>query len=247
MEKKKIQLKDLKFDTIVAHQNHPPEEQHGGVNPPLQLSSIYAKRTPETAYGNYDSTRYGNPTMDALNNLISALEKGEYTWTLPSGCGAITTVLSLFSPGDHIVTVKGVYGGMELIAQKMFGKTHSFILDVIDMKDIEIVKANVKKDTKLVWLENPTNPLLEIIDLEGIIKYIKAFNSEIIVVVDNSVPSPYNQTPLELGADISMNSLSKYISGHSTVMGGSLTTRNLKLFEDLKEYSMSKLFKLVIF
>lgn len=228
-----------KFETICIHGTSAPEQTHGSINTPIFLSSTFAKKTADTPFGNYDYTRGGNPTTDSLNTLISNLEGGKYTWTVPSGCAAISTLLSFLKKGDHIIGTKGVYGGMERIASTIYGGNYEIESDYVDMTEAEEVKKWIKDSTKIVWLESPTNPLQGILDIKAVCDAIKGVNQDILIVIDNTLATPYNTKPLELGVDVVMHSLSKFMSGHCDIIGGSLTTNDEEIFKKIKKASTS--------
>lgn len=237
---KATEAQSQKFETICIHGTNGPDPINGAINTPIYLTSTFAKRTPEEGYGKYDYTRAGNPTTDSLNSLLSKLEHGKFNWTLPSGCAAISTMLSFLKKGDHILGTTGVYGGMERITTVIYGGQYEVESDFVDMTEPEEIKKHIKENTKMVWIESPTNPLIGILDIEAVCKAVKEVNQNILIIIDNTMASPYNTNPLDLGVDVVMNSLSKYISGHCDILGGSLTMNSEEIFMRVKKTSTSK-------
>lgn len=176
----------------------------------------------------YDYTRSGNPTRDALEENIAALEGGVGASATSTGMSAITSVLFMLKAGDHVVAGDDIYGGTYRLFSQVFpamGVEFSFI----NMRDLEAVKGAVKKNTKMVWIETPSNPLLNIIDLEAVIGV--AHDNKCLAVVDNTFLSPYFQRPIEFGADVVVHSTTKYINGHSDVVGGAIIYKTKELEE----------------
>lgn len=176
----------------------------------------------------YDYTRSGNPTRTALEENLTALEGGVAASATATGMAAITAVMHYLKPGDHVITGDDIYGGTYRVFDRVF---HDMGIDFsfINMRDLKLVKKSVKKSTKMIWIETPSNPLLNIIDLEAVIEIAKA--AKAISVVDNTFLSPYFQKPFEFGADIVVHSTTKYINGHSDVVGGAIIYGNKDLVE----------------
>lgn len=219
------------FSTKCVHAGQPPEPVHGSVNIPIHLTSTYAQRAPAKPYGKFDYTRCGNPTSDALNELVTALEYGKHTWTFASGCGATTCLFSLWSHGDHVLLCDDVYGGTNRLTNKIFKERFGLDVEMIDMTDLKNVKSKIKKNTKMIWMETPTNPTLKLIDIKAICDIAKAQKHKVLTVVDNTFATPYNSNPLNLGADVAYNSMTKYIAGHSDVVAGSVTVNDKDLYD----------------
>ena len=155
------------------------------------MSSTYAQKDIATLYSKFDYSRGGNPTRDALESCLTALEYGHATITFASGCGATTTLLHTLKKTDHILVCDDVYGGTQRYMRKFIQEIHNMDVEFVDLTDIKNIKEKVKKETKMVWIESPTNPTLKVIDIEAICKDVKAINPEIKVVADNTFCSPY--------------------------------------------------------
>ena len=197
---------------------------------PIFQTSTYVQDSP----GNpkiYDYSRAGNPTRTALENSLAALEKTKHAVSFSSGLAAVSAIAQLLNPGDHVLVCDDVYGGTGRLFRKIFAK-YNIDFEFIDMTITNNLESYFKKNTKLVWIETPTNPLLKLIDIEYISKLSKKFNA--ISVVDNTFSSPIFQTPIELGADIVLHSTTKYIGGHSDLVGGCLMLNDNSLAEQLK-------------
>ena len=219
------------FSTRCVHDGQPPEPIHGSVNVPIHLTSTYAQKAPGQPYGKFDYTRCGNPTTDALLSSLASLEYGKYAQVFSSGCAATNCLTALLNAGDHIICCDDVYGGTFLLWDRVFMKRYDIKIDFVDMGNFEELKAAFKPNTKMVWIESPSNPTLKVVDIEAIVKLTKEINKDIITVVENTFASPYFQSPLLLGADISYHSLTKYIGGHSDLIAGGLITNDKDLYD----------------
>ncbi len=220
----------MKFNTKTIHAGQQPEETSGAVMPPIFQTSTYAQEAPNVNKG-YDYARVGNPTRTALEKMIAGLEGADECACFASGCAAMDAVLKMFRPGDHIIASNDLYGGSYRLFTKVFepmGVDFSFI----DMTDMEDVKKSYSDQTKLLWIETPTNPLLRIVDIKQLADFAQSNN--ILSLVDNTFASPYLQRPLELGADITLHSTTKYLGGHSDVIGGAVATSNSEVMEKLR-------------
>jgi cystathionine beta-lyase/cystathionine gamma-synthase len=218
------------LETLAIHAGQEPDPVHGGVMPNLVLSTTFAQPEPGRPLL-FDYSRSGNPTRAALEACIAALERGRYGLAFASGCAAATTLLHALSPGDHVVCGDDVYGGTyRLFVRVMqgFGIRTTFV----DASDVDRFAAAFTPETKLAWVESPTNPLLKLADLERLSAVTRGRG--VPLVVDNTFASPALQQPLELGADVVLHSATKYLNGHSDVVGGALVLRDDKLFERLK-------------
>lgn len=221
--------KDLRFGTRAVHGGQEPDPLTGAVMTPIYQTSTYAQTGPGEHKG-YEYSRTANPTRKALEACIASLEMGDFGITFASGMASISTLAQLFKSGDHIVCSDDVYGGTFRLFDKIyknFGLKFSFV-DTSDTKNIEAALTN---STKLIWIESPTNPTLKITDIAAVSKIAK--NKKIMLGVDNTFMSPYFQRPLELGADLVMHSTTKYIAGHSDIVGGALVTADPDLAERL--------------
>lgn len=220
----------MKFNTKVIHAGQKPEETSGAVMPPVFFTSTYAQEKPNVHQG-YDYARVGNPTRTALEKMIAGLEGADHCSAFSSGVAAIDAIMKTLNPGDHVISTNDLYGGSYRLFTKVFepyGITFSFV----DMTDLNKFKNAFTSSTKLVWVETPTNPLLRIIDIEAVANISKSNSA--ITIVDNTFASPYLQKPLSLGADAVMHSTTKYLGGHSDVIGGAVATTDHKLIDQLQ-------------
>ena len=204
------------FATDAIHAGYEPDSLYGPINTPIYASTTFAQDGLAQLRGGYEYTRVGNPTVTALENAVAALEGAEYAVAYSSGMAAIDVALRvLLKPGDHIVVSNDAYGGTYRLIQQVFTQW-GVDNTVVDMTDPEAVAAAVQDNTKVIWVETPTNPMLGIADIEA----IAAVKQHAALVVDNTFASPYLQKPFELGADVVVHSTTKYIGGHSDVVGG---------------------------
>ena len=220
----------MKFNTKAIHAGQKPEETTGAVMPPVFHTSTYAQKAPNDHQG-YDYARVGNPTRTALEKLIAGLEEADECACFSSGVAAIDAILKTLKPGDHVISTNDLYGGSYRLFTKVF-EPFGIEFSFVDMTNINEVEQAIQKNTKLVWIETPTNPLLRIIDIDAVTNLIK--NRAIISVVDNTFASPYLQQPLLLGADVVMHSTTKYLGGHSDVIGGAVASSNAEFMEKIK-------------
>lgn len=204
------------FATDAIHAGYDPDSLYGPINTPIYASTTFAQDGLAQLRGGYEYTRVGNPTVTALEKAVAALEGAEYAVAYSSGMAAIDVILRvLLKPGDHIVVSNDAYGGTYRLIQQVFtlwGVENT----VVDMTNPEEVAAAVQDNTKVIWVETPTNPMLGIVDIHA----IAAVKQQAALVVDNTFASPYLQKPFELGADVVVHSTTKYIGGHSDVVGG---------------------------
>lgn len=204
------------FATDAIHAGYEPDSLYGPINTPIYASTTFAQDGLAELRGGYEYTRVGNPTVTALEKAVAALESAEYAVAYSSGMAAIDVILRiLLKPGDHIVVSNDAYGGTYRLIQQVFTQW-GVENTVVDMTNPEEVAAAVKDNTKAIWVETPTNPMLDIVDIEA----IAAVKKQAALVVDNTFASPYLQKPFELGADVVVHSTTKYIGGHSDVVGG---------------------------
>ena len=221
---------DLGFATRAIHVGQPPEPETGAVIVPIYQTSTYAQSDVGVHRG-YEYSRTDNPTRTALQECLASLEGGAYALVFASGLAATTTTMLMLRAGDHIICGDDVYGGTYRLFQRvMVDKGLSF--DYVDMADEAQVAAAVTSRTRMLWLETPTNPLLKLADIAAIAALAHANQS--LLVVDNTFASPYGQRPIELGADLVLHSTTKYIGGHSDVVGGALMMSDTGLYEQLK-------------
>ncbi len=223
-------MSHFQFETLAIHAGQEPEPATGAVITPIYQTSTFAQYAVGEHRG-YDYARTDNPTRTALQECLAALEGGRYGLTFASGMAAITTLLLYFKAGDHIVVADDVYGGTYRLFQRVFanfGLEFSFV----DLTDLNAARRALRDHTRLIWIETPTNPLLKVVDIQAVSALARARG--ILVGVDNTFASPYLQRPLEWGADLAMHSTTKYLGGHSDVVGGALVTNNDALYERLK-------------
>jgi cystathionine gamma-lyase len=220
----------MRFETKAIHCGQEPDDRTGAVVVPIFQTSTYAQKSPGVHTG-YEYSRTQNPTRDALQEAIAALEGGDHGLVFASGLAATNTVMNMLKSGDHVVCMDDVYGGTYRIFDKVWrdcGMDFTFT----DFRDPEAVEAAITPRTRLIWLETPSNPLLKIVDLRAIAAIGKARG--VVTVADNTFASPFFQQPLGLGIDIVVHSTTKYIGGHSDVVGGALVTSREDLFSRLK-------------
>eukprot|EP01133_Synstelium_polycarpum_P006257 gene6257-7257_t len=221
----------FKIGTKVIHAGQPADPITGAVITPISLSTTFLQPSPGVTKAGYDYSRSGNPTRAALEDCIAACENAKYGLTFASGLATLTTITNTLKSGDEVISVDDVYGGTRRYFTRVatnFDLKFSFV----NMDNLDELKAAFTERTKLVWLETPTNPLLKVADIQMVADYVHSRGA--ILVVDNTFMSPYFQNPLDLGADIVMHSVTKYINGHSDVVMGCLATNNEELFAKLK-------------
>jgi cystathionine gamma-synthase len=218
------------FATRAIHAGQEPEPETGSVIIPIYQTSTYAQEEVGKHKG-YEYSRTDNPTRTALQTCLAALERGEFGLAFASGLAATTTLMLMLKSGDHVIVGDDVYGGTYRLFQKVM-TDHGLEFDYVDTTDANRVAAALKPNTRMVWLETPTNPLLKLADISAISQVARAHGA--LTVVDNTFASPYGQQPLSLGADIVLHSTTKYIGGHSDVVGGALITSNAETYERLK-------------
>ncbi|HKL19170.1 MAG TPA: cystathionine gamma-synthase [Halalkalibaculum sp.] len=220
----------MKFNTKAIHAGQHPEETSGAVMPPIFQTSTYVQEAPNVHKG-YDYARVGNPTRTALEKLIAGLEDADDCACFASGCAAMDAFIKMYRPGDHIIASDDLYGGTYRMFTQVF-EPFGIDFTFVDMTDISNVKDAKTDQTKLIWIETPTNPLLRIVDIEALTGYAK--NHGITTLVDNTFASPYLQMPLHLGADAVLHSTTKYLGGHSDVIGGAVATSDEEIMEQLR-------------
>ena len=228
-------MKKRHVETIATHAGSKPEPITGAIVPPIFYTSTYAQEAPGVHKG-YEYSRTQNPTREALEAAIAALEdgpdgKGARAAAFGSGLAATTTVMHLFGAGDHVVVSDDVYGGTYRLFDKVLRKS-GFTFDFVDLTDPKNLEKAIRKETKAIWLETPTNPLLKIVDLRAVAAIAKA--KKLVSIVDNTFATPVFQRPLELGIDVVVHSTTKYLNGHADVVGGVAITRDDALFTRLK-------------
>lgn len=219
----------MKFATKVLHAGVHPDPETGAIMTPIYQTSTYVQRSPGDHDG-YEYSRTHNPTRTQLQDNLAALENGNWGLCFSSGMGAIDTLAKLLKPGDEVISTNDLYGGSYRIFTKVF-ENYGIKFHFTDLGNAANFKKLINQNTKMVWMETPTNPMLTIIDIEAITKVAKANN--ILSVVDNTFASPFLQNPLDLGADLVMHSVTKYINGHSDVVMGAVVGKDQLLHERL--------------
>jgi cystathionine gamma-lyase len=218
-----------RFETLAIHAGQQPDPMSGAVMTPVYLTSTYAQTGPGEHRG-FEYSRTRNPTRDALQGCLAALEGGKHALAFASGLAASDAVFHLLSAGDHLVLSDDLYGGTYRLADKVF-KRMGIEQSYIDVTDLEAVEAAFKPNTKLLWIETPTNPMLKICDLKSLADICK--RRSVISVCDNTFATPFFQRPLSLGIDIVAHSMTKYLNGHSDVVAGALVLQRDDLHEKL--------------
>ena len=226
-----MNTKDKKFNSKVIHSGHGADEATGAVMPPIHLSSTFKQKSPGDF--KYEYARTANPTRDVLEKLLCEIEDGEFGFAFSSGMAAISALSDALGSNYSILSSDDVYGGTRRIFDKIKSVNQNVEITYADLSKDNNWQGHIKENTKMIWVETPSNPLLKLIDIEKIRKSIN--NQEIIVVCDNTFASPYNQQPLNQGADAVIHSSTKYLGGHSDIIGGALVINdNPKLAEKIK-------------
>ena len=219
----------MKFNTKTIHGGQIKEKGYGAVMPPIYQTSTYSQTKPGEHKG-YEYSRTHNPTRTALENSLASIENGKHGLAFSSGLSAIDAVLKLFEPGDEIISTNDLYGGSYRLFDKVFKKFGlKFIFS--DLQDIEEVSGLITNKTKMIWVETPTNPMMNLIDVQTLSEICR--KNKVLLAVDNTFATPYLQKPLDLGADIVMHSATKYLAGHSDVILGALIVKDDQLAEKL--------------
>ena len=219
----------MKFNTKTIHGGQEHDKAYGAVMPPIYQTSTYAQSTPGGHKG-YEYSRTHNPTRNALENAFASIENGKFGLAFGSGLAAIDAVIKLLNPGDEVISTNDLYGGTYRLFTKIF-ENFGVKFHFIGMQNASKIEDFVTKNTKLIWVETPTNPMMNIIDIKSCAAIAKKYN--ILLAVDNTFATPYLQQPLDLGADIVMHSATKYLGGHSDVVMGSLVVNDATLAEKL--------------
>lgn len=219
----------MKFRTAAIHAGQGPDPLHGAVMTPIYQTSTFAFNSPEDS-GEFDYSRSGNPTRKALEECLAALEHGTRGLAYASGMAAEASVMLMFSAGDHVILSDECYGGTYRLMTEVI-KRQGVTFDLVDLSDLEAVEAKIRPETKLIWIETPTNPLMKVVDLRALADLARSRN--LLTLVDNTFLSPYFQNPLDLGINIVLHSTTKYINGHSDVVGGGVVVKDEELGERL--------------
>ena len=213
------------FDTRAIHAGQEPDPTTGAIMTPIYTSSTYVQESPGVHKG-YDYSRSINPTRKALEACVADLEGSSYGYAFSSGMAACSTVLEVLDSGDHVIAMDDLYGGTYRLFEDVRKRSAGLEFTFSDLSDFSTVESSIRNNTKMIWVETPTNPLLKIVDLKKIAKFAKENN--LISVCDNTFCSPYIQNPLELGFDIVVHSATKYLNGHSDLIGGIVVCSNHK-------------------
>jgi len=221
----------MKFATRAIHAGQEPDPSTGAVMTPIFQTSTYAQAGLGEHKG-YEYSRSGNPTRTALEDCLAALENGQYGLAFASGLAAENAVLSLLNAGDHLISCDDLYGGTYRLFERVLKRYNVEASYLSASASVEAYEQAIRPNTKILWLETPTNPLLTLMDIRALAEM--AHRHKLIVVVDNTFASPYFQQPLELGADVVVHSTTKYINGHSDVIGGALIMNDPDLHESIK-------------
>ncbi len=219
----------MKFATKAIHAGISPDPATGAIMTPIYQTSTFVQESPGKHKG-YEYARTQNPTRDALERNLAALENGSYGLCFASGLAAIDAIVKLFKPGDEIISANDLYGGTYRLFTKVF-EPYCIKFHFVSMKDKGSIESVVNKNTRMIWLETPTNPMISIIDLKMVAEV--AEKHQLIYAVDNTFATPYLQRPIDFGADIVMHSVTKYLGGHSDVIMGAIVVKDEKLFERL--------------
>ena len=220
----------MDFSTMAIHEGQAPDAATGATVVPVYQTSTFTQQGIGEHKG-FEYSRLSNPTRTALEVSLAALEHARYGLAFASGMAAEHAVFSLLNPGDHIVTVANVYGGTVRLFERLFSR-YGITFSYVEGSDAQEFEGAIGSNTKLIWLETPTNPLLTIVDIEAVAAIARA--SGVLLAVDNTFASPYFQRPLELGADIVVQSTTKYIAGHSDVIGGAVLLNDASIYEELR-------------
>ncbi|ARV09552.1 cystathionine gamma-synthase [Winogradskyella sp. PC-19] len=219
----------MKFNTKTIHGGQKLDPAYRAVMPPIYQTSTYAQTTPGCHKG-YEYSRTHNPTRNALENAFASIENGNYGLAFASGLAAIDAILKLLKPGDEVISTNDLYGGSYRLFTKIY-KDFGIKFHFIGMENAKNIEGYINENTKLIWVETPTNPMMNIIDIKAIAEVSKRRN--VLLAVDNTFATPYLQRPLDLGADVVMHSATKYIGGHSDLVMGALVVKDKKIADRL--------------
>ncbi|MCB0351521.1 MAG: cystathionine gamma-synthase [Bdellovibrionales bacterium] len=223
------------FDTLAIHAGQSPDPTTGAIMTPIYMTSTYVQASPGVHKG-YEYSRTGNPTRAAYESCMASLEGGDFGFAFASGCAATTTVLHLLKAGDHVISGDDLYGGTLRLFDRVFAQM-GIEFTYVDTSNVKNIAKAAKPNTKMIWIETPTNPLLKISDIAAVAKEAKKLKA--LLAVDNTFMSPYFQKPLALGADLVVHSTTKYIGGHSDLVGGAVITSRKDIAEKIAFLSNS--------
>jgi len=221
-----------KFNSKVIHGGHGADQESGAVMPPITLSSTFKQKSPGDF--KYEYARTKNPTRDILERLLAEIEEGKFGFAFSSGMAAINCLADALGKDYHIICSDDVYGGTRRLFDKVKSENQNIETSYVDLSKESNWKGHIKENTKMIWLETPSNPLLKIVDIQSISNQLK--DSDITLVCDNTFASPYNQQPLTQGADVVLHSSTKYLGGHSDLIGGSLIIKDDQNLADKIQY-----------
>ena len=219
----------MKFGTKAVHAGVEPDPSTGAIMTPIYQTSIYVQAAPGDHKG-YEYSRTQNPTRDALQKALAALENGKHGLAFSSGMGAADAIIKLLKPGDEVVSTNDLYGGMYRMFTKIF-EHYGIKFHFVNMSDLDQIAAAINENTKMVWIETPTNPTIKLVDIEGVVGLCKG--KDVLTVVDNTFATPYLQNPLDMGVDIVTHSITKYLGGHSDVVMGAVIVKDDELKDRL--------------
>ena len=218
------------FATRTIHAGQQPEPETGAIMQPIFATSTYVQKSPGVHQG-YEYSRTQNPTRGALERCVADLESGKHGFAFASGMAASGTILELIDSGSHVIALDDIYGGTTRLFEKVRKRSAGLDFSFIDMTDLDALQDSILDNTRMIWVETPSNPLLKLCDLASVVEIARA--NDILVVVDNTFATPYIQRPLEFGCDIVMHSVTKFLNGHSDMIGGIAVTRDDALAEQL--------------
>lgn len=219
----------MKFSTQCIHAGQNPDPETGAIMTPVYLSSTYVQESPGKHKG-YEYSRSHNPTRKALEQNLAALEGGQFGFAFASGCAATSALLMCLSAGDHVIAMDDLYGGTRRLLTRVFSRL-GIACDFVDLSVAQNLESAIQKNTKLVWIETPSNPTLKLVNIEQICQI--AHSRNLAVAIDNTFATPYLQQPLKLGADLVVHSTTKYLGGHSDVIGGAIITNHADWAEQI--------------
>ncbi len=223
-------MKKKAFATRTIHAGQAPDPSTGAIMPPIYATSTYVQESPGVHKG-FEYSRTQNPTRFAYERCVADLESGQFGFAFASGMAATATILELLDSGSHVVAMDDLYGGTRRLFQRVRERSAGLQFSFVDLSDIDVTRTAIRDDTRMIWIETPTNPLLKIADLEAIVSLVA--DRDILIVVDNTFATPRLQRPLEFGCDIVMHSATKFINGHSDMVGGIAVTSDEQLAERL--------------
>jgi len=232
------QFKNMMIETQGIHTGQNPDWVYGSINVPIFASSTFELPKAGDPCGKWCYSRVFNPTKLALERLLAQIEGGTHALVFPAGMAAITSVVELVKPGEEIISINDLYGGTQNNFRDIITKHHNVKITFFDFKDLNKFKELLNPNVKMVYLESPTNPNLTVVDLDEVVKITREFNKDILVVVDNTFLSPFNFKPLDHGADITIESCTKYINGHSDVVMGAMITKSEALYERIHDFQI---------